>query len=145
MMIGLKDVARAAGVSVSTVSRVITGSPLVNAETRANVQHAMDSLQYRPSRVARRLRRDSARANLIGLIVPDIQNPFSQRTAFARLGIFTVSTLRLFLQPQRQLLQRATQYDARAARFRKRPTAASIVRLASRGRCVETARRATDR
>ena len=82
MMIGLKDVARAAGVSVSTVSRVITGSPLVNAETRANVQHAMDSLQYRPSRVARRLRRDSARANLIGLIVPDIQNPFFAENCF---------------------------------------------------------------
>ncbi len=76
MMIGLKDVARVAGVSVSTVSRVLTGSPLVNAETRTRVQLAMDSLQYRPSRVARRLRRDSARANLIGLIVPDIQNPF---------------------------------------------------------------------
>ncbi len=75
-MIGLKDVARVAGVSVSTVSRVLTGSPLVNAETRTRVQQAMDSLQYCPSRVARRLRRDSSRANLIGLIVPDIQNPF---------------------------------------------------------------------
>ncbi len=75
-MIGLKDVARVAGVSVSTVSRVLTGSPLVNEETRSRVQLAMDELQYRPNRVARRLRRDSARANLIGVIVPDIQNPF---------------------------------------------------------------------
>src|SRR5690349_6681463 len=75
-MVGLKDVAKIAGVSVSTVSRVLTGSPLVNEETRARVQRAMDALEYRPNRVARRLRRDTARASLIGLIVPDIQNPF---------------------------------------------------------------------
>ena len=76
MMVGLKDVAQVAGVSVSTVSRVLTGSPLVNDETRARVQQAIDALDYRPNRVARRLRRDTARASLIGLIVPDIQNPF---------------------------------------------------------------------
>jgi DNA-binding LacI/PurR family transcriptional regulator len=76
MMVGLKDVARVAGVSISTVSRVLTGSPLVNDATRARVQQAMDALEYRPNRVARRLRRDTARASLIGLIVPDIQNPF---------------------------------------------------------------------
>jgi LacI family transcriptional regulator/LacI family repressor for deo operon, udp, cdd, tsx, nupC, and nupG len=76
MMVGLKDVARAAGVSASTVSRVLTGSPLVNDETRSRVQRAIEALDYRPNRVARRLRRDTARASLIGLIVPDIQNPF---------------------------------------------------------------------
>ncbi|HKG92879.1 MAG TPA: LacI family DNA-binding transcriptional regulator [Gemmatimonadaceae bacterium] len=76
MMVGLKDVARVAGVSVSTVSRVLTASPLVNEATRERVQRAMDELQYRPNRVARRLRRDTANASLIGLIVPDIQNPF---------------------------------------------------------------------
>ena len=65
-----------AGVSVSTVSRVLTGSPLVNADTRKRVQQAMDALEYQPNRVARRLRRDTANASLIGLIVPDIQNPF---------------------------------------------------------------------
>src|SRR5690349_15927650 len=75
-MVGLKDVAKIAGVSVSTVSRVLTGSPLVNEETRTRVQQAIDQLDYRPNRVARRLRRDTARANLLGLIVPDIQNPF---------------------------------------------------------------------
>ena len=76
MMVGLKDVARVAGVSVSTVSRVLTGSPLVNDETRVRVQQAIDALGYQPNRVARRLRGDTAPASLIGLIVPDIQNPF---------------------------------------------------------------------
>jgi DNA-binding LacI/PurR family transcriptional regulator len=75
-MVGLKDVAQRAGVSVSTVSRVLTGSPLVNEETRVRVQQAIDALDYRPSRVARRLRGDTASARLLGLIVPDIQNPF---------------------------------------------------------------------
>jgi LacI family transcriptional regulator/LacI family repressor for deo operon, udp, cdd, tsx, nupC, and nupG len=81
MLVGLKDVARRAGVSVSTVSRVLTGSPLVNAETRGRVQQAIDALEYRPNRVARRLRGDTAQASLIGLVVPDIQNPFFAEVA----------------------------------------------------------------
>ena len=60
MMVGLKDVARVAGVSASTVSRVLTGSPLVNDETRARVQQAIDALDYRPNRVARRLQAQHA-------------------------------------------------------------------------------------
>ena len=80
-MVGLKDVALRAGVSVSTVSRVLTGSPLVNAETRDRVQQAMDALGYHPNRVARRLRGDRGEASLIGLIVPDIQNPFFAEVA----------------------------------------------------------------
>src|SRR5690348_1323527 len=75
-MVGLKDVARVAGVSVSTVSRVLTGSHLVNDATRERVQQAIDALEYRPNRVARRLRKAPARANLIGLVVPDVENPF---------------------------------------------------------------------
>lgn len=76
MTVGLKDVARLSGVSIATASRVVTAPHLVNETTRERVQRAIDTLQYRPSRVARRLRRDSARANLIGLVVPDVQNPF---------------------------------------------------------------------
>jgi DNA-binding LacI/PurR family transcriptional regulator len=75
-VIGLKDVARLAGVSMATVSRVLTRPELVNPATRDRVRNAADALHYRPSRVARRLRRQTARANLLGLIVPDIQNPF---------------------------------------------------------------------
>ena len=80
-MVGLKDVARHAGVSASTVSRVLTNSPLVNADTRDRVRQAMDALEYRPNRVARRLRGDTAQASLIGLVVPDIQNPFFAEVA----------------------------------------------------------------
>lgn len=72
----LKDVAREADVSVSTVSRVLNKPEKVHPETRAQVQKAVDALGYQPSRVARRLRLKDGQASLIGLVIPDIQNPF---------------------------------------------------------------------
>lgn len=75
-MVSLTDVARRAKVSIATVSRVINNSDKVMAETREVVSRAMQELGYRPSRVARRLRQKGGRRNLLGLIIPDIQNPF---------------------------------------------------------------------
>lgn len=72
----LKDVARAAGVSKSTVSRVFNRPEKVKPSTRRAVQEAIDELGYKPSRVARRLRVGHGRANMVGLVIPDIQNPF---------------------------------------------------------------------
>jgi LacI family transcriptional regulator/LacI family repressor for deo operon, udp, cdd, tsx, nupC, and nupG len=72
----LHDVARLAGVSTSTVSRAIHEPQMVNEETRKRVQEAVKQLGYHPSRVARRLRVERGRAHLIGLVLPDIQNPF---------------------------------------------------------------------
>ncbi len=75
-MATLEDVAERAGVSISTVSRVINRPEKVNAETRAHVKDVISSLKYQPSRVAQRLRNTDGHAQLIGLIIPDIQNPF---------------------------------------------------------------------
>ena len=75
-MARLQDVARVAQVSISTVSRVINEPELVNQETRRRVQKAIDQLGYLPSRVAQRLRGEGGDAKLIGLVLPDIQNPF---------------------------------------------------------------------
>ncbi len=75
-MSSLTDVAKKAGVSIATVSRVINNGTNVNAETRAKVQKAIKELKYQPSRVAKRLRSKSASSNLLGLLIPDIQNPF---------------------------------------------------------------------
>jgi DNA-binding LacI/PurR family transcriptional regulator len=72
----LEDVARAAGVSASTVSRVLTRPELVNAETRTRVQQTIAQTGFRPSRVARRLRASRGPTSLVGLVIPDIQNPF---------------------------------------------------------------------
>jgi LacI family transcriptional regulator/LacI family repressor for deo operon, udp, cdd, tsx, nupC, and nupG len=75
-MASLQDVARRARVSIATVSRVLNKSDKVVPETRAVVEQALLDLGYRPSRVARRLRMNTGHAHLVGLIIPDIQNPF---------------------------------------------------------------------
>ncbi len=70
----IRDVARRAGVSTATVSRVLAGIGNPKAETAQAVLSAVDELDYRPSAVARSLR--MRRTNTLGLIVTDIQNPF---------------------------------------------------------------------
>lgn len=72
----LEDVAQKADVSVSTVSRVFNKPEKVRPDTRKRVQEAVDTLGYQPSRVARRLRLQNGKASLLGLVIPDIQNPF---------------------------------------------------------------------
>lgn len=68
------DVAKQAGVSVASVSRVLAGLPGVSEATRERVHAAAKALDYRPDLAARRLR--SRRTDTIGLIVSDIRNPF---------------------------------------------------------------------
>ena len=75
-MATLKDVAREANVSISTVSRVLNTPEKVLPQTQQEVRDAVEALGYQPSRVARRLRIKDGKANLIGLVIPDIQNPF---------------------------------------------------------------------
>ena len=70
----ITDVARRAGVSPATVSRVINDAPNVNAATRARVEQAIRDLTYVPNVVARSLR--SKRTASLALLVPDITNGF---------------------------------------------------------------------
>ena len=72
-MTQMKDVAKQAGVSPATVSRVLTGSATVSDENRRRVEDAIAALGYRPNRVASHLRRQ--KTHKIGVIVPDIENP----------------------------------------------------------------------
>lgn len=65
-----------AGVSIATVSRVLNGDPVVKAETKKLVEKAIKSTGYHPNRVAQRLRSANKSGKLIGLLIPDIQNPF---------------------------------------------------------------------
>lgn len=73
-MVKIKDVAAAAGVSTATVSRVLSDHPHVRAEVRDRVLAAVAELEYRPNLLARSLR--AQQTNTIGLILPDIRNPF---------------------------------------------------------------------
>ncbi|WP_185975638.1 LacI family DNA-binding transcriptional regulator [Tessaracoccus rhinocerotis] len=68
------DVARAAGVSVSTVSRALSAPQKVAPDTRLRVVQAAETLRYRPSRAARDLA--TGRTNNIGLVIPDLENPY---------------------------------------------------------------------
>jgi LacI family transcriptional regulator len=70
----IRDVARASGVHVSTVSRTFSAPHLVNPETRSRVLATAESLGYRPNRAARAL--ITGRTHNIGLIVADVANPF---------------------------------------------------------------------
>lgn len=70
----IQDVARAAGVSASTVSNVINEVATVRPETRERVLQAMDSLDYRVNVAARNLR--AGRTGTIGLAVPEIDRPY---------------------------------------------------------------------
>lgn len=75
-MSSLSDVAKRAGVSIATVSRVISRPNKVTTSTQEHVRRVMRELDYTPNRVARRLRQQRGQRHLLALIIPDIQNPF---------------------------------------------------------------------
>lgn len=74
MAASIKDVAKEAGVSIATVSRVLNDVDVVNEETKKKVQDAIKKLGYRPNIVARSLK--TQRSRTIGIIIPDISNQF---------------------------------------------------------------------
>lgn len=73
-MVKIKDVAREAGVSIASVSRVLTGNRKVSAETRAAVVAATAKLGYRTNYLASALRSQSSQT--VGMVVPHIANPY---------------------------------------------------------------------
>ncbi len=78
-MAKIVDVARRAGVSVGSVSRVINEHPTVTPATRERVEIAVRELGYVPNAIAGSLR--SRRSKTIGLIIPDVTNPFFSELA----------------------------------------------------------------
>lgn len=95
-MATLKDVAKAVGVSVATVSYTLTGRGSVSVEVRERVMQAVAELGYQPNRKAQAMRTGITRC--IGLIIPDLTNPFfpelAQKIEFearaAGLSVFMV-------------------------------------------------------
>ncbi|MFD6141914.1 LacI family DNA-binding transcriptional regulator [Promicromonospora sp. NPDC060271] len=73
-MVTVHDVARAAGVSISTVSRALSNPERVAAETLERVTRVAAELGYRPNQAASGLR--VGRTHAVGLLVPDLENPY---------------------------------------------------------------------
>ncbi|BAK80747.1 LacI family DNA-binding transcriptional regulator [Candidatus Arthromitus sp. SFB-rat-Yit] len=72
MAISIKDVAKEAGVSIATVSRVLNGIEVVNEDTQKRVKEAVAKLGYRPNIIARSLK--TQRTRTVGILIPDISN-----------------------------------------------------------------------
>jgi len=70
----IKDVANLAGLSVATVSRAMNGTGYVSEKAREKIHQAINELNYSPNEVARSLYQKKSK--LIGLLLPDISNPF---------------------------------------------------------------------
>ena len=74
MSASIKDVAKEAGVSIATVSRVLNDVDVVNEDTKKKVKEAIEKLDSRPNIVARSLKTQKSRT--VGIIIPDISNQF---------------------------------------------------------------------
>jgi LacI family transcriptional regulator len=84
----MSDVAREAGVSLMTVSRVVNSKGEISPETRERIQEVIDRLGYRPSGIARSLA--GGQTYTIGLVVPDIANPYFSGIAHGVASIANV-------------------------------------------------------
>ena len=73
----VREVARRAGVSPMTVSRVVNGEPGVSPALEAKVRRAIEQLNYRRDANASMLRRLGGKTQTIGLVLEDVANPFS--------------------------------------------------------------------
>lgn len=76
----IKDVAKAAGVSYSTVSRALTGSPEISEETRERILQICKEMNYTANTVARSMVMKSTK--LLGLLLPSVNNPFMSELAY---------------------------------------------------------------
>jgi LacI family transcriptional regulator len=76
----LKDVAREAGVSIKTVSRALNDEPRISPETRRRVLDVVAALGFRPNTLARHMRA-GGKDRAVGLVIPDLANPFLSSVA----------------------------------------------------------------
>jgi LacI family transcriptional regulator len=105
----IKEVAARAGVSVGTVSNVLSGVPTVQRDLRARVQRAIKVLGYRPNLIARSLKQQ--RTNTLGIVVSDITNPFfpelirgAEETALAKGFLLLTCNTDDQLEREKQIL-----------------------------------------
>ncbi|MER2000129.1 MAG: LacI family DNA-binding transcriptional regulator [Lysinibacillus sp.] len=80
-MVNIKDVAKEANLSVATVSRYLNQNGYVSKQSTEKIERAIAALKYKPNSIARSL--SKKQSNFIGLIVPDITNPYFPQLARA--------------------------------------------------------------
>ncbi|WPX09215.1 LacI family DNA-binding transcriptional regulator [Anaerocellum danielii] len=104
-MASLKDVAKRAGVTVTTVSRVLNNRGYISEETRKKVYKAMEELNYQPNEIARALYKK--RSYFIGLIIPDVSHPFFAEVTkyieyYASLNGYKILLCNSYLNPKKE-------------------------------------------
>jgi DNA-binding LacI/PurR family transcriptional regulator len=117
-MVTMVDIARMAGVSPATVSRVLTGSAMVNAETRAKVMAVIEAHDFKRNPMAQGLR--SGRGTSVAMLVGDIeQSNYSALTRFTQEGLAELG-LDLLLYNLGHCEKRLIQFLERAPAMRLR-------------------------
>ena len=94
-MSNIKDVAALAGVSVTTVSRVLNKRGYISKEVYAKVYDAMERLGYQPNQIARSLY--SQKTNCVGVLIPDVSHPFFAEIVKRIEGELNQQGYRIFL------------------------------------------------
>jgi LacI family transcriptional regulator len=94
-MVTSRDVAREAGVSQATVSRVMSAPERVHATTRAHVLATMEKLGYVPNAAAQTMK--TGLTNTIGVVVDDIKNPFYPELLDALTEVFDCEGMRVII------------------------------------------------
>lgn len=107
-MVTIKDIARIAGVSPSTVSRALNDSPLINEETKARIRRIAEELGYERNELARGLVKGTSGA--LGLVVPDITNPFFAEIARGVSDVAHTEGFGVLLCTTEENLTREAQY-----------------------------------
>jgi LacI family transcriptional regulator len=107
-MATVSEIARQLGVSVSTVSAVVNRRGYVSPAMRARVEQALQDAQYRPNDMARGLRLGQSRT--IGLVVPDLTNPFFARLMRGAEDYLASLDFRLLIADSREEWNRQREY-----------------------------------
>jgi DNA-binding LacI/PurR family transcriptional regulator len=104
--VSIQDIASAAGVSHSTVSRALHNSPLISPEVRQRIQELAETMGYTPNAVAQSLK--SQRTNTVGLVITSIADPFLGRVVRGIEDVAQSANVSVFLSisyndPEREM------------------------------------------
>lgn len=136
--VNMQHIAKVAGVSIGTVSHVINGKVAVSASLRERVLEAIRLLEYQPSQMARGLRRNTT--DMIGMIIPDITNPFFPAVVRGAEDIAYTGSFRLLLCNSDNNASKEAAYFNELRTFRP----AGVIVIPSVGTTLMTQLRADD-